>query len=133
VPPSSAKRLQTTTRTARAISVYRKRHRRPPRSQGLRHPRELGPFDCLPTENVHVASHLVKGVNLDYMFFSILMNLIPHNCSEKWWGGDLNQTLPRDPNVPFAFSGCCCSRAMSHVLFLFSADGISPRALFANR
>jgi hypothetical protein len=27
------------------------------------------------------------------MSFSVLMNLIPQNCAEKWWGGVLKQTI----------------------------------------
>jgi hypothetical protein len=41
-------------------------------------------------------SHLVNGVHLDHMSFSILMILNPQNCSEKWWGGGLKQTLSRE-------------------------------------
>jgi hypothetical protein len=33
--------------------------------------------------------HLVNGIYLDHMSFSILMNMIPQNCSEKLLEGGL--------------------------------------------
>jgi hypothetical protein len=39
-------------------------------------------------------------MHLDHMSFSILTNLIPQNCSEKWWGGELETDFMKQSSLP---------------------------------